>query len=168
MTGWVKSYHAFLPGVSKTRPILTKLMENIICIASSPRLGKVGGWTIDDVLPATVGIILDLLLQGKYSCNYSSFCCLCMTTAVSAHWSATMRHVLKWERCTKFTEYFGIHFLRLFSDPLTILPEHSSRTKLQKGSISCHLSFNLGKNSLNDPSGCSPQFVSLPWFHYSE
>lgn len=42
------------------------------------------GQTID-VLLATAGVILDLLLQGKHSCNYSSFCWLCVTATIGAH-----------------------------------------------------------------------------------
>lgn len=44
-----------------------------------------GSWLNMDVLLAMAGAILDLVFQGKYSCDYSSFCCLCMTASISAH-----------------------------------------------------------------------------------
>ena len=43
---------------------MTKLTENIIYVANSVRLWRVGGRTID-VLLATVGVILDLVTSRK-------------------------------------------------------------------------------------------------------
>lgn len=42
-------------------------------------------WLKVGALLAMAGAILDLVFQGKHSCDYSSFCCLCMTASISAH-----------------------------------------------------------------------------------
>lgn len=95
--GWAEGYHALLLGVSKPGPILCPSRyvgarvsldqinrEHHLCGKFSEALE---GWVDKPLMYYLPLLVLYWiwLLQGKYSCNYSSFCQLCVKAAISAY-----------------------------------------------------------------------------------